>query len=329
MKVLLVTRSDDNHCVEDVRVALKKRGATGLRFDTDCYPTGVGLSTETSQRGTRRWLRTPDGAVDLERLESIWYRRFLAGGQLPESLGDLRDPSVDESRRTLYGSIAATPCFQLDPLAAVRRCDHKELQLREALVVGLDVPRTLSSNEPEAVRTFARAVRGPIVTKMQHSFAVHRDGRENVVFTNELTADDLASLDGLALCPMTFQEKLPKRLELRATVVGQRVFTAAVDSQALEGAKLDWRKEGVTLLEAWTKYELPSKVSRALLKLTARFGLNYAAADFIVTPDGRHVFLELNAGGEFYWLQRVPGLPIAEALADVLTGRAKRVKSFR
>ena len=53
-------------------------------------------------------------------------------------------------------------------------------------------------------------------------------------------------------------------------------------------------------------------------------GLNYGALDFIVTPDGRHVFLEVNPAGEFMWLTRHPGLPIAEALADVLTGRAAR-----
>ena len=53
-------------------------------------------------------------------------------------------------------------------------------------------------------------------------------------------------------------------------------------------------------------------------------GLNYGAFDFIVTPEGRHVFLEVNPAGEFMWLMRNPGLPIHEALADVLSGRAAR-----
>jgi glutathione synthase/RimK-type ligase-like ATP-grasp enzyme len=325
VKVLLVTRSDDNESVGMVQRALKARGATGVRLDTDRYPSSVQLSTSFDGPRTRRVLETEHGRVDLERLTSIWYRRFLAGGQLPESLGDLREACVDESRRTLYGSIAATRCFQLDPLRAVRRCDHKELQLRQARAFGLDVPRTLFSNAPDEVRRFASAVKGPLITKMQHSFAIYRQGVEHVVYTNELSPADLDALDGLALSPMTFQEKLEKQLELRATVVGRRVFTAAVDSQALAGAKLDWRKEGMALLDAWTPYQLPRAIERGLLKLTAWFGLNYAAADFIVTPKGRHVFLEINAGGEFFWLQRRPGLPIVEALADVLLDRAPRV----
>ena len=48
------------------------------------------------------------------------------------------------------------------------------------------------------------------------------------------------------------------------------------------------------------------------------------ALDFIVTPEGRHVFLEVNPSGEFLWLMQRPGLPIADALADVLVGRAPR-----
>ena len=55
-----------------------------------------------------------------------------------------------------------------------------------------------------------------------------------------------------------------------------------------------------------------------------RLGLNYGACDFIVTPEGRHVFLEVNPAGEFFWLEKHPGLPIAGALADVLLGLAPR-----
>lgn len=324
MKVLLVTRSDDNESVEFVQRELSRRGACAIRLDTDAYPTTVGISAELSGRRTRRVLHTPRGTCDLDALDAVWYRRFHAGASLPEALGDTRQACLDESRRTLYGTLANTRCFHLDPLRSVRRCDHKELQLRQARAFGLDIPRTLITNVPEEVRRFAARIRRPLITKMQHSFAIYRGGEEQVVFTSTITDEDLSSLAGLAYSPMTFQEKLEKRVELRATVVGRRVFTAAVDSQVLEGARLDWRKEGVALLQRWTPYVLPRQIERGLLSLTRWFGLNYAAADFVVTPEGRHVFLEINAGGEFFWLQRSPGLPIVEALADVLLGQARR-----
>jgi len=190
--------------------------------------------------------------------------------------------------------------------------------------LGLDTPRTLITNDPEAVRAFARSCERGMITKMLSSFAIYQDDAEKVVFTNPVAVEDLNDLDGLRLCPMTFQEQVSKRLELRITVVGGRVLAAAIDSQASERAAHDWRRDGVRLLDAWQPYTLPPEVEEKLLRLMDYFNLNYGAADFIVTPEGRHVFLEVNPSGEFFWLELHPGLPISEAIADVLLGLNKR-----
>ena len=54
------------------------------------------------------------------------------------------------------------------------------------------------------------------------------------------------------------------------------------------------------------------------------FSLNYGAIDIILTPDGKLVFLELNPCGEFFWLEHSAGLPISDAIADVLLGHKAR-----
>jgi glutathione synthase/RimK-type ligase-like ATP-grasp enzyme len=68
--------------------------------------------------------------------------------------------------------------------------------------------------------------------------------------------------------------------------------------------------------------------SNCLLRLVEDFGLNYAAADFVLTADDRLVFLEINAGGEWLWLCSHHGLPIDLALAEVLAGEAERTVSW-
>jgi len=123
---------------------------------------------------------------------------------------------------------------------------------------------------------------------------------------------------------MTFQERLTKAVELRVTVVGERVMAAAIDSQALPRAREDWRREGAALVGAWRPYTLSEPLQAQVLRLMDALGLNYGAFDFVVTPEGRHVFLEVNPSGEFMWLMTHPGLPVDEALADVLCGRAAR-----
>src|SRR6185503_17228853 len=101
---------------------------------------------------------------------------------------------------------------------------------------------------------------------------------------------------------------------LRTTLVGDCVFTAPLPSRASATTPYDWRKDGVALLDDWKRFELPREVEHRLLGLMDYFSLNYGAIDFILTPDGRYVFLEINPVGEFFWLENCPGLPISRAI---------------
>jgi glutathione synthase/RimK-type ligase-like ATP-grasp enzyme len=212
----------------------------------------------------------------------------------------------------------------MDHLRHIRHAENKQLQLQVARELGLDIPRTLTTNDPSTVRAFAESCENGIVTKMLSSFAIYDEGKELVVFTNPVKLEELEDLSGLRLCPATFQESLSKSLEIRVTVVGQRVMSAAVDSQVSARATHDWRRDGVSMLQDWRPYELPTEVEEKILRLMDHFLLNYGAIDVILTPDGKHVFLELNPCGEFFWLERSPGLPISDAIADVLLDHAPR-----
>jgi len=182
MSVLLVTRSDDNDCVKMVSQALRDLGKEPVRLNTDLYPTDIRLTTRLTAE-IRRALVTRAGRFDLAEVESLWYRRYFAGGRLPAELSDTREACVGEARRTMYGAIASLGCFQLDPLICVRKTDHKELQLQKAIEFGLEIPPTLISNDPDEVKTFFYEHDGRLVTKTQSSFAIYRGGEEQVVFT--------------------------------------------------------------------------------------------------------------------------------------------------
>lgn len=325
MTVLIITHSKDNESVSLVMNAIEQRGGSTFRFDTDRFPTEVRLVAEYGET-PERLLLTSDGAtLNLRDVSAIWHRRLNIGGRLPHEMErQFRAASLGEARATVMGMLASLGAFRMDAEPLIRRAENKQLQIQMARELGLETPRTLITNDPEAVRAFARTCERGLVTKMLSSFAIYEDEAEKVVFTNPVTAEDLHDLDGLRLCPMTFQEQVSKTLELRVTIVGERVMAAAIDSQASARAAHDWRRDGAQLLRAWQPYELPSTVEEKLLRLMDYFELNYVAADFILTPEGRHVFLEVNPSGEFFWLEQSPGLPISNAIADVLLGRANR-----
>jgi len=99
---------------------------------------------------------------------------------------------------------------------------------------------------------------------MLSSFAIFEEGKELVVFTNRVKLEDLDDLSGLKLCPATFQELLPKSLEIRVTVVGQRVMSASIDSQVSTRAIHDWRRDGLRMVHDWRPYQLPIAIEEKI-----------------------------------------------------------------
>ncbi len=323
MTVLIITKTDDNECIETVTRAIEARGGRTFRFDTNRFPTEARLALEYGPgggtRGRRLVLEDEGRRFDLETAGAIWYRRVNVCGRLPKELeAQMKHACVLESKATFSGMMASLGVYQLNRPIRVRWAGNKELQLEIAREVGLEIPKTLITNDPDSVRAFAASCPGGVVAKMLSSFAILEEGLEKVVFTNRMTDADLEDLSGLDLSPMTFQEAVEKKLELRVTIVGHRIFTASIDSQALARAKVDWRREGVALIDEWKEYELPAGIGDKLFRLMDRLGLDYGAIDFIVTPEGTHVFLEINPAGEFFWLEKTPGFPISDAIAEAL-----------
>ena len=329
MSILIVTHSNDNDSVARVIEAIAHNGGRAIRFDTDRYPTDVRLTAYYGKSGDERLtLTNEEGGFDLREVTAIWHRRLNFGAHLPAGLDrQLRHASLGETSAAAHGMLASLKAFRMDHLHHIRHAENKQLQLQVARELGLITPRTLTTNDATAVRAFAKSCEGGIVTKMLSSFAIYDEGKELVVFTNPVKPEDLADLSGLSLCPATFQELLPKSLEIRVTVVGRRVMSAAVDSQASARAVHDWRRDGLRMLKDWQPYQLPQDVEEKILCLMDYFSLNYGAIDIILTPDNRHVFLELNPSGEFFWLERAPGLPISGAIADLLLAQSSRRQS--
>ncbi len=326
MSILIITRSDDNESVALVAEAVARGGGHTIRFDTDRYPTEVHLSAYYGAAGDERLtLTNEEGEFDLREVTAVWHRRLNFGARLPATLdAQLRHASLGEASAAAHGMLASLRAFRVDEVRHIRHAENKQLQLQAAREIGLDTPRTLTTNDPAAARAFAKSCEGRVVTKMLSSFAVYDEGRELVVFTNPVKPEDLEDLSGLSLCPATFQELLPKALELRVTVVGQRVMSAALDSKISARAAHDWRRDGVRMIQDWRPYQLPLEIEERVLRLIDYFSLNYAAIDIILTPDGQHVFLELKPSGEYIWLEHTPGLPVSDAIADLLlAGRGR------
>ncbi|HVF68520.1 MAG TPA: hypothetical protein VM914_12700 [Pyrinomonadaceae bacterium] len=316
--VLLVTHSGDHFTVERVAEALARRGARPVRLDTDLFPEEIRLSAALGSGAAENVLRA--GGVELEASEvrAVWARRVWP----PRLSGDL-----DERFRAscVRESAAALECFfdglhgarWVNDQRSERAAENKLLQLRAARDAGLEIPLTLLTNDAGRARAFYESHGGRVVAKLLRPLSVSMGNAPVFVYTSDVRAEDIEALDSLRHCPVVFQRKIEKRRELRVAYVAGKLFAGALDASASARGRTDWRLAGPDEC-SWSRARLPPPLTARLKKLMSRLGLDYGAIDLIETPDGRHVFLEVNPGGEWGMLEHDLGLPISEAIAEAL-----------
>jgi glutathione synthase/RimK-type ligase-like ATP-grasp enzyme len=193
----------------------------------------------------------------------------------------------------------------------------KPYQLHLARRVGLPVPRTVMTNDPAEVETFLARVGRPVVYKPFSGGILHYpDGFPIGLLTTVVGAELHEHLDRVRHTMCIFQEYVDKAYEVRLTVIGDVWFPVVIASQDSDSTRIDWRAADRT---SYGDYRpLPDDVVAKVRTLLAELGLVYATVDFVVTPAGDHVFLEVNPDGQFMWLKHDLGLPFCEHLADLL-----------
>jgi hypothetical protein len=313
-RVGVVSRANDP-CVALVRRALAARGAELVDLLTARFPTDTNVSIALGDDA----LALEFAGVDLRSLRALWLRHPVLG-ELPTELpDDERAACAGQCEAALWAALGCFEGYVLDPVESLLAAPGKPQQLALARRCGLDVPRTLVTNDASAVRAFAAHHADGVVCKLIESGALGltREGGGTRSFpTTRLTDEDLASLDGLNLSPMIFQELIPKALEARVTVVGREMFVAAV----APGDVVDVRTDP-SLIASLRPYDgVPEPVRVAILRMLDRLSLDFATADLARTPDGRWVFFEINTVSFFDHVEAHAGLPISSAVADLLLG---------
>jgi glutathione synthase/RimK-type ligase-like ATP-grasp enzyme len=228
---------------------------------------------------------------------------------------DARKVAEREARLGFGGLLAALPCRWLSPPGNAAEAEYKPLQLRIAAESGLSVPRTLITNDPDAAKCFADDT-GRLVYKPFYPVRGTVEGRTAAVYTSIVDPQHLPHPD-IATTAHLFQEWIPKVHEVRLIAVGQRIFAAEIHTDSERG-HVDWRSDYES--HTYRVCDPPADVAAGVRRLLDRLGLPYGAFDFVVTPQGQWVFLEVNPSGQYGFIEVATGLPITAAIADYLEG---------
>jgi hypothetical protein len=321
VRVLIPTHIDDIHATA-VALALRLKGHEAVLWHGADLPSRQAASISLGPDEDASWEISGED-IDLlaPRLDVVWYRRPTMPVLPP---GDLLHPGDAKiARRELSGFITglwqyvSPEAFWINPIPSRLRANSKPVQLLEAKRSGFAIPPTLCSNDPRRIREFLGRFPGETVFKPFHPTQWKKEEGIAMLFTSPVGFDDLPDDEVLRLCPGIFQRAIPKACELRVTMMGHHAIVARLLSQSEESARQDWRAAfGKLQIEPG---EIPDAVAAQCRELMRRLGIVFGCIDLIVTPEGEHVFLEVNEMGQFLWIDEMgPELATLDAFCEFL-----------
>jgi hypothetical protein len=308
---VIVARSDDLHA-HAVKVAIERLGGNPYILDVQEFTASYDLLATIGGSGFDLQVLGRSEAsqsLQLADISGLWWRRIAYPiGEYSERVKtSALSVAHAERQAALTGTLHGLVENSFNDPGKSRQAAHKPAQLARAQALGLRVPETLITNDPVAVRNFHERTGGETVYKMFHHPSV------GIYATRRLRPEDLLSIDRLITCPAMFQERIRGEFDIRATVVGDRVFAARIGFEPSE--ELIDTRFVETEVTPWT---LPADVEAALIQLVADFGLVYSAVDMRYSDDLGYVFFESNPEGQYAWLEIEANLQISHAIASRL-----------
>lgn len=313
MTVLVLTHQFDP-TADLVINELNHRGVSVFRCDAAQFPQQLRLSAHLR----RTWigtLRTTDREVALESIRAVYFRRPSRFAFSKDMSATERNFAAAEARIGFGGVLASLQCRWVNHPHRISETEYKPLQLAVAVESGFRVPATLITSDPDDAREFADSLSNEVVYKSLSGGPAGEHGQAVALYTSVVSGEDFRHPD-IGQTAHLFQEWVPKRCDIRVTAVGDESFAVEIYTRESTQAAIDWRADYES--HEYRVTEVPGGAWSGITTMMNTLGLSFGAFDFVVTPDGEWVFLELNANGQWGWLQLATGLPISAAMADLL-----------
>ncbi len=309
--ILIVSAPKDGHATEVIG-RLRGRGAAYQLLDLSEFPRNGLLSIEYNGTGApRRSLAVNGASIDFAECNVVWWRRpqpFAVHDEIPP--GTDHNFAYTECHAAVSGLWLTLAPFWINHPTKDDEAARKVYQLKVAQEIGLTIPDTCITSDPALARRFV-AKHGIDHVIYKAFSGTEQAWRE----TRLLKTEELQSIDKVRYAPVIFQRHIPAQADLRITVIGDQVFACAIDSRNTDYT-VDFRM--VMDQADMTAFDLPDRLRRQLAAYVRRLNLVYGAIDMRLTPDGEYVFLEINPSGQWLFVEQRTGLPITDALTDLM-----------
>ncbi|SLN31534.1 Ribosomal protein S6 modification protein [Roseovarius litorisediminis] len=251
--------------------------------------------------------------IALEEVTGL-YQRLHSDESFPELC---KLPPDDPTRQRFSSFVTLFTVFSdlctgrvLNRTPGMGTNNSKPFQAQIIARAGFGIPRTLITNAPERAREFVEEAGA------QGREVIFKSASAVRSIVRSVTADDLARLDRLRICPVQFQERVEGR-DVRVHVVGSEVFATRITTTGVDYRYASRDEGGSTELEA---FDLPSEVAKRAVALSQMLELPLAGIDLRETPSGDWVCFEVNPSPAYSYYEANTGQPISTAIARYLAG---------
>lgn len=263
-------------------------------------------------------LQINEQSFDFETIQSVYYRRNLDNVVRNDKIHLY--PTKEHLKFVQGLEYVLSHSHWVNKPSRNRDADFKINQLILAKRLGFNVPKKTCFGDLvpplENKNYILKTISGNLAYKSNR-------GRFYLIGTKNYKAEEFAGVANLG-CPNILQEYTPKKYEIRATLVGAKIFAFRINSQETgnPSTAIDFRNWSDSRLK-FELIKMPREIEQKCLKLTKTLGLIYGAIDLIVDQNGNYVFLEINPAGQYGWLDALVQEKISKALARELIKHLK------
>ncbi|WP_240510246.1 MvdC/MvdD family ATP grasp protein [Virgibacillus profundi] len=254
-------------------------------------------------------------SININDCYGVYYRKI--------TLPDLREFDIKyrnlmykEMMTIIEGIAENAGKVALTRPSILKKADNKIVQIHVAKEVGFTIPPSLLTNSNISAQKFVETQNSSIVKPISVG-RINTSQTVNFIQTN--IVKDTGNVKGLEFSPAYFQSYVQKDYEVRLTIVYGECYGVKIESSN----KVDWRKSDATI--RYSKIRVPIDIEEKCNEMMKKLNIHFAAFDFIVN-DQEYIFLELNANGQWQWLEEKLNLGISDKIIEYLTGGDKNAE---
>ncbi len=302
--VLIFSDPKDLHALV-VQKRLEKLDYEVIILSLKDYPQKWSLSIDSSNC----FLHFNNRKENVNNFRGIWHRRY----QVIKISESVIDEKVKRFSHNEAENLVSSITFfyngnEINNPLSDKKADKKALQLKNASDCSLIIPETIITSNFEEVYRFAKKNNKLIFKSLTGTPFQFSD-------TRLITINDLEShKESIEIAPTIFQNFIEGPYHLRVNVIDEKVYAAKIVITE-EVAEVDWRIDPNIEI---SNYEISKELRDKILNFMKLSNLRFGALDFKKSNKGDYVFLEVNSGGQFLFIEIETEQLISQAIANSL-----------